>query len=530
MFGVKAYCEKVLRSKVISKGVSQVLVEVDRIKLRELVLIDYENDFDCFSYLVCLILIKVYEEAPLGVSAVNDYLQYYKWLKGSGQEFSSLLDPVIIKWYEKEIRASKDIEEILLWLDLTLQLQEQYQLDIQPIKTSAFFPVIQYSWVQMALASCPNNIESTCKFLHNIRLFQSFEVIENQIVSLVFNSMYRYMNIEYDIEGTMKIFGREKKGDLGKALRVLKELNGIELSGSDLKSFNRLVKGIFVRRTDQLILGVGGKNQAGLEDFRDLEFKEIIFSGSTQQFEVKVYLATHPHKGNLAVKEYKAKINLVDLSIHYQEIEVLERLSSLASSNNCFPLFFGYFSSGNSLFILTEYHPQNLMSTISEYKNQGLGFSTDYLLFTTTKLLNSLAIIKTLKIFHGSLKPQIFLVTPEFDLKITDFSAKVIKTQISTFWHTSEHNIQDTSGYEAPELSQHYGQYKAEVFSLGLILLQMATQQDLSYLNTPANHPQLTQKINSVSAAWLRTLLTNMLDLDPKTRQSFESLSLSVPH
>lgn len=535
MFEVELYCEKVLKSRLIVKGqVNKVLIEGDKLKLRELMLIDCGNDFDCLVYRICLILIKVYEEAPLGSSAMKEYLKYYDWLKKSGFDKALLFDSVIIKWYEKEIKACEKIEEIILWLEYCEQLQDLYQLNIHPIKISAFYPVIKYIWQQMNLATSLNDIELTCKYLKNIQIFQDFKVIDDQIVSLIYKNIYRSINIEYDIEGTQKIFGKIVMGDLDKAFRVLKELKQIKLCENDFKCFKRLVKKISFKNVDKLCLVAGGKNQAVLEDFRELEAEKILFFESTEQVEVRVYLAQHPNIGNLVVKEYKAKKNSYDLSIHLKEIEILQKLSSLASDNNCFSLYFGYIYSGNSLYILTEYCEFNLMSTISDYKHQKKSLSEDKLLTTTKKLINSFTIMKALKIFHGSIKPQIFLVTPEFDLKITDFSAKSIKNRINAFWHTSKSNIQNTTGYEAPELYQQhinlaeFNTYKADVFSLGLTILQLATKENLSLLNKPGNHPLLLQKINSITFPWLKTLLSSMLDLNPKTRESFEFLLLSI--
>ena len=114
-------------------------------------------------------------------------------------------------------------------------------------------------------------------------------------------------------------------------------------------------------------------------------------------------------------------------------------------------------------------------------------------------LISAHAFLEQIGIYHQDIKPDNILVTPNNLLKIIDFSKSVSNCYDEEgFGDTGMHFIKGTQGYMAPELQAHaltenrtqikYSRGKADVFSLGLVLLQMFTLKELHTLNMRENN------------------------------------------
>ena len=146
--------------------------------------------------------------------------------------------------------------------------------------------------------------------------------------------------------------------------------------------------------------------------------------------------------------------------------------------------------------------------------------------------------MENLGIYHRDIKPHNFLVSPQFDIKIIDFSISEIKQNVDTTSVTGQNIIQGTKGYMAPEVQDafdkglkaiKYNVGKADVFSLGLCILQLMIMEDLSVMNKIENNNQLKAKIEAVKVAWVKQLLYKMLDANYNNRLSFRRLISYLP-
>ena len=92
----------------------------------------------------------------------------------------------------------------------------------------------------------------------------------------------------------------------------------------------------------------------------------------------------------------------------------------------------------------------------------------------------------------------------------------------------------------APELEEmlsikklKVGSYKpgkADVFSLGMTILQMLTLDELTTLNIKAHNYQLIQKVNDLPYDdWVKNLLRSMLHPERKQRSSFNKCLRYLP-
>ena len=87
--------------------------------------------------------------------------------------------------------------------------------------------------------------------------------------------------------------------------------------------------------------------------------------------------------------------------------------------------------------------------------------------------------------------------------------------------------IQDALDRNIKDVKTRKG--KADVFSLGITILQMIVCEDLFTLNMIENHPRLLAKVQNIPIEWVKTLLMNMLALDYHHRRSFAKLVQFIP-
>lgn len=121
---------------------------------------------------------------------------------------------------------------------------------------------------------------------------------------------------------------------------------------------------------------------------------------------------------------------------------------------------------------------------------------------------------------HGSVKPSNFLINPEFDLKLIDFSlAKRIKKSKFQFW-AGKHRSVGSPSYMAPE--QIRGQavdQRSDIYSLGCTLFELiegrvpytgASQQELISKQLNARVPRITFRSKYVTSQLVDIVLSMM--------------------
>ena len=254
-----------------------------------------------------------------------------------------------------------------------------------------------------------------------------------------------------------------------------------------------------------------------------------LYSRQIIKFQVSIYEATY-YGSPAAIKMYKDIVREEDFHAVQREIKCNQFLSRRSKRENCFLQCYGCYVQGNSLNIVMEYYKKDLMQVITEMRNSNSEFREELLLQMFKKLLESYSEMEALGIFHGNIKPHNILKDDFGNMKITDFSVSVVKITDIAGEVTGINPVQGASGYMAPELIELQSARenvgicspeRSDIFSLGLVFLQLLTLRELSGLNTIARHAELMTVVRSLKFEWSVNLLRGMLMLDYRQRPRF---------
>ena len=213
---------------------------------------------------------------------------------------------------------------------------------------------------------------------------------------------------------------------------------------------------------------------------------------------------TPPRKGAFGIvqkvinkisKQIYAMKTLTQLSDNLtieREIGVWEKLRKLKQKPLAIPNFYGYlkqnqkFSAG-SYHLFFDYFPKSLKNVIEDIKAKKFEtpFPFQQLLIFTERLINGLAFLQTLKICHCDLKPDNLLLDNALkNIYIIDLSESKEILYSYPEETKKEMTVAGSLKYFSPELNQAYEKgkstenfnpFKSDVFSLGLILLELVT-------------------------------------------------------
>jgi Protein kinase domain len=276
-------------------------------------------------------------------------------------------------------------------------------------------------------------------------------------------------------------------------------------------------------------------------DFNRIVYENMpLYAQTSSKFNVSVFRGRLPDGSLIALKSYTALVNSADLNLITEEIKILTIVSNRASDKNCFLKFYGSSNQSNTVYLYMEAGQTNLMNLITNWKTQKYYPDSEFLKVWIVSLILSFAELSYIRVYHRDIKPHNIIVTSDWKLKIIDFSVSKISEEIeASLCPTRSDAIQGTKGYMAPELeemlakNQKEGAYspgKADVFSLGLTILQLITYQDLTTLNIASENPRLLKLVEELNQPnWIKILLRNMLQLDRKARPSFHQCLRFVP-
>ena len=398
--------------------------------------------------------------------------------------------------------------------------------------------VFEELWVQVAPEEITEMTEDLSRKIKMIKECTTHIIIEtNKLCDKIRNlcaktlkglqqKKQEYYNLIIDINRRLS---QERLEDIKKLLQVSLEIRKPLMEFTDINTF---YASNFLNEVNED------------EPRRDIDLTKIkiegpIYASQTERVLVVIYKASHPDYPVLAIKEYTAKKDIKDLEVFMSQVTILKTLSDHARKENCFLKYYGSWTIENKLYLVMEHADHSLMSVITEYRKLDFHLGDNQLKWIIFKLILSFTQMEAMKIYHKDIKPHNLLVADNFEIKIIDFSISEVKESMEfTSWITEEHPVQGTKGYMAPELQDCFDKgistakfdlEKADVFSLGMTILQLVLLEDLFTLNRSENNYRLLGKLDSVPFEWLKYLLHSMLQVDYHKRFRFRRLLNLIP-
>lgn len=256
------------------------------------------------------------------------------------------------------------------------------------------------------------------------------------------------------------------------------------------------------------------------------------YSTQNQQYSVSVFegsIMRSIGKVPVAIKRYTSS-NVEIIKKFIPEGEILQRVSELRLS--CFLDYYGHFEEKVGdlymFFIVMELCKHDLMQELTQRKSEARPYTESELKANIAHLLEGFESLRKVDITHKDIKPHNIFISKSGLLKIGDFN--ISKSPLISTMKTIDANmLQGTEGYWAPEIEEtkrtrkplKVSLSKCDVFSLGLVFLQMTLLREVRGLNSIESNEQLLKVVEEIPYGWLKTMLQGMFIVDNKLRKGF---------
>lgn len=206
------------------------------------------------------------------------------------------------------------------------------------------------------------------------------------------------------------------------------------------------------------------------------------------------------------------------------EIYALELTSSLKAQENCFISYYGFFIDQPKIGISMEEAGVNMSLSLDNLLNESS------LKSIFKKLVHSYQELKLHGILHCDIKPGNITFTKTNEPKIIDYGACIITKKPEKI---KEYKIRGTQSYSSPQLYMLLGENshlqrlridyeKNDVFSLGMVFLELASQISCHKMNNPSEHFNLMKRVEDLNIqSELKDIIRSMLCLDSMERPTF---------
>jgi serine/threonine protein kinase len=492
------------------------------------------------------LLMELDFEIIKNINHLEPFRRACELLESVPEDYKSLVLSTCNSILISAISTTKKKEEVLDWLEVSNYVyaktkQKISSIDLGYIKLTEFM----YNAAEdIRNNPKPDRILSSLKSLNKAQKFDSDGYSSLGLILETTAISYLQTNCAaFDL----KLLNGPQNIEEG--YRIMKCLDKIKIKNKVLKDQHdelaqrlKIINPNIIKKTPvddtgfKIIKGwYGDFNDKDLIDSRRIQkIDPPIMANLRNHFQVCIYKSILDGNLEVAVKYYKPVSPNEDLTKINQEISIYQKLSRLASPKNCFLKYYGaYMEPGNIVNMVMEYHPNNLTKYLNYLKTSNFVITEDLIAGLYSKLLHSFAEMETLGIYHRDIKPQNMLVDDQWNIKIIDFDVSEVRDEEDSEQVTGINSIQGTAGYRAPEVEEYLTQgvktaqfrvAKADVFSLGVVFLQMVLLSPIRNLNTKEKNPELMRLVETVPFGWARNLLTRMLHVDPRKRSRFKTL------
>lgn len=181
-----------------------------------------------------------------------------------------------------------------------------------------------------------------------------------------------------------------------------------------------------------------------------------------------------------------------------------------------------FYSDEASMTLHLEFYEHSLQDFIDEEKYFNVIFEDISKKFIF-RLISAFAYIENQGLVHGCIKPGHIMVNKKLVPKIVDFSTMVLYEPGQIYDITGDENFKATE-LIGKRNSSGVDLFKAEVFSLGLLIFQLFAGYSIEGFNRPSKRDMLDQCLASFPIPTIKNLLVDMLDPDPNNRPYFSNI------
>lgn len=534
-----------ISNRLISEGLDIPMIEL--VHFHNIV----KEDRDLEIYFLALLILKASRESPLNDDVTLELCNWVVYFVELCPNYVNAIKNSFGPAIRQEISRCSP-EDLINWGN-TLKMFEDKGIHFEVAKQ--WFK-IKYSAELFAFSpkmqSNPNkqNMKQAIEF---IKLGRNLDIDIKNVEDIILTLLCDLIIDQNDLKGTRNFIGEHVNKDLVSAAEIISELKVIQNLEDDIKNTITFIEIQLAKKGEFGVINQDFNRKAprayiSHEDLKlspinlnDLKFENFtLYAATTEELNVTVHRGKSSDGSLVVVKSYKALKSVKVLDLVEEEIKILTIVSNRASPKNCFLKFYWVHRQEDSIYLYMEAGEANLMATITRWRDKKYFPDIKLLEEWIVSLIDSFVELSYIGIYHQDIKPHNIVVTNDNKLKIIDFSVSKIYEQIEvTSCPTRGEAIQGTNGYMAPEIEemnargQHRGNFKpgkADVFSLGMTILQLMTYEQLATLNIAKENQKLMELVETVRGPnWIKVLLRNMLHVNRKIRPSFHKCLRYVP-
>lgn len=468
-----------------------------------------------------LALSKFLEEPVLQLNNIKLALNLCEELNQHySQQCKALLQPYNSK-FQLSILSCPNLEQLLEYLECFRQSMN-YGVNFSDLLLSAnskfselFLPIhSSISWQD------PDSSKSIINILKLLKTSQDLNINIETFYTIFCESLLLYMsNLVFLFKSQQNIENYKKK-----LPKIRDHLKILAPENDYYKKFQEHFKIIWLLSEDDVTLDLTKITENSIINEEDYFNMTLTVFRAKYTGELKNGITQY-----ICIKRYTYKFSHMDLFFIKEEIKALRKMNKEKSENNAFATYYGAKYFEKSLYLYTEYHSRSLLQLITDYKSLNNPLPNTIIENCYT-LIYTLSSLKSLGIVHGNINPNNILITDTLRFCLVDITMlkhQLLSTHPKTYskimFSPPELFLKENKSFNSEDLT------KADIYSMGMIILYIYIRQEIRGLNMKENSTQLRKTIASIEEPWIIDVLLNMLCYDPNKRLGGIALTKFIP-